>query len=275
MKKLIFLFAATVLSLTSCSKDDDNNGNGNGTGTETGTPPAGTKLTKSIVTTALPSGTISKVNYTFDGTKVATVSSSNTSKTVYTYKDNVLSKTEAQENDATISYVVYTFDKDIKNETSFKKVANKADEKTQSVDYTYDEAAKTQTATTTTYADGIATLSKTVIVNTYDGKNLVKTTTTNTVSDKTYTVTTILYKYDDKNNPMVNVTGRPASIVKGSNNYTVVDTTVVVTTEGVAATPEATQSTYSYDYDGAGFPTLVKFVTGGKLTTSAEYNYFN
>lgn len=269
MKKLVLLFAATIVSLTSCSKDDNNNGNDNGNGNGNGN---GSKLPKSIITRSIPDNVISIVNYTYDGTKIATTSTGPNNEVVYSYKDNVLSKTESKVNNVILSYQDYTFDKDIKNITSYTLFDNKLI-KFLSQDYTY--AGNDQTITTKTYdTKGVETLSKEVTVNTFDDKNLVKSVITTTKDDKNNTVVTTLYQYDDKYLPTANVTGKPYSITKGTNNCTSMDQTTVETTEGVADKATTYQQTYKYSYDAAGFPTLSKYTTGGKLSSQDEYNYF-
>lgn len=275
MKKLVLLFAVAIASLTSCNSDDDKNGNGDANGDGNGNGSGnGTKLTKSVVTSPQPSGNLSKINYTYDGTKIATSSSSSADKSVYSYTSDALTKIETKYNDITQSYVLYTYDKgDVKSVTTYKVASGKSDEKTQVVDYTYNEADKTQTATTTDYSNGVGTLSKTVTVNTYDAAHLLKSVTTTTIDDKNYTVIAMVNKYDDKNNPMVNVTGSPANIVKGSNNITETATTTVVTADGKNGDAITTQQTFSYDYDASGFPTLRQYFNAGKLTSSNEYFY--
>lgn len=266
MKKLIFLFATTIASLSSCSSDDDKDENGNGGG--------GSKLPKSEVTTAEPSGSISKLDYTYDGTKIKTTSTSNSNKTVYSYNGDVLAKTEIQVNDITKSYTEYTFDKgDVKTETNYSVGTDKVVTKISSTKYTYDEAAKTQTVEVTDYPGGVPTVSKSTTVNTFDGNNLVKSVTTNVVDDKNDTVTTVTYAYDSKTNYLTNVTGRPATIVKGKNNPVTVNTTVVVRNNNVSGTPTTTQSTYSYEYDAADFPTSAKYFNGGVFTSSKVIFY--
>ncbi|MBE0391713.1 hypothetical protein [Flavobacterium sp. PL002] len=265
MKKLVFLFAVTVASLASCSSDDNDGGSSNG---------GGSKLAKSEVTTTEPDGTISLVNYTYDGTKIATTSSSNSNKSVYTYNSNELSKIENKVNDITQSYTVYVFEKgDVKSTTTYSVSAAAVPTKTSSVLYTYDEAAKTQTTQTTSYPNGVPTVSNTTTVNTYDSNNLVKSVTTTVIDDKNDNVSTINYIYDTKTNYMVNVTGMPANIVKAKNNPVTLNTTVVVKTDNVIGTPVTTQSTFEYTYDDSSFPTEVKSYTGGKLTSSKVIFY--
>ncbi|MFB9056352.1 hypothetical protein ACFFU9_06295 [Mariniflexile ostreae] len=268
MKKTFLLFTVALISLTSCSSDDDGqNDNGNNN--------SGIKLPKSEVTTSEPEGTISKLDYTYDGTKIKTTSGSNTTKSVYTYNEsNVLSKIEFKENDITKSSTKYVFDNgDIKSTTTYSVSADNVETKTSYIEYTYDAAAKTQTAVTTTYPAGVPTVSNTKIVNTYDDNNLVKTVTTATIDDKNDTVTTTVYVYDDKSSSMKNVTGQPATIVKGQNNPKTINTTVIVRTDNTSGTPITTQSTYDYEYDESGFPILVTSYSAGSLISVKDIFY--
>lgn len=264
MKKLVFLFAAMVASLASCSSDD-NDGSSNG---------GGSKLAKSEVTTVEPSGNISVLNYTYDGNKILTTSTSNSNKTVYSYSSDVLNRTEDKVNDITQSYTDYVFEKgDLKSTTSYSVSADKVATKTFSVLYTYDDTAKTQTIQTTNYPNGVPTVSTTTTVNTYDSNNLVKSVTTSVIDDKNDNVTTVDYIYDTKTNYMVNVTGRPATIVKTKNNPVTLNTTTVIRSNNIIGTPVTTQTTYSYTYDESGFPTQVKNYTGGQFSFSKDIFY--
>lgn len=266
MKKLIFLFAATIASLSSCSSDDDKDENGNGGG--------GSKLPKSEITTQEPDGIIAKLDYTFDGTKIQTTSTSNKNKSVYSYASDVLTKIENKESDITKTYTEYVFDKgDIKSETKYSVSADKVVTKEFSTAYTYDEAAKTQTVVTTYYPNGVPTVSNFTTVNTYDDNNLIKRVTTDILDDKNDQIITTEFLYDSKPNYMINVTGRPAKIVKAKNNVVTENTKTVTRTNNVVGTPLTKQSTYSYEYDAAGFPTLVKSVNGGVLTSSKAIFY--
>lgn len=265
MKKLIFFFAATILSLTSCSKDDDNdNGGSNG---------GGTKLPKSVVTTTEPGNSISITDYTYDGTKISTASTSNTSKAVYSYTSDILSKIEYKTNEITTSYTDYTFENgDVKSTTNYSVNADKVATKTSSTAYTYDAASKTQTMIVTDYPNGVPRVSNETTVNTYDNNNLVKSVNTIIYDDKNDVVTTTEYTYDSKTNYFINVTGQPATIVKGKNNPTTVNTKVVYREDNVSSTPTTTQVTYEYTYDGS-FPTNIKNFAGGTLRNTIKVFY--
>jgi hypothetical protein len=264
MKKLIFLFAASILSLTSCTKDDDKDSNNDSNSN---------KLPKSEVTTVEPDGTVSIVNYTFDGTKISTTSTSNKNKRVYIYTADVLSKIEDKVNDITVSYTEYLYEKgDIKSTTTYTVAADKSVTKTSSTSYTYDEAKKTQTVQDTYYIKGAPTVSKTSTVNTYDDKNLSKSVTTTIVDDKNDTTTIIDYVYDTKSNYWANITGQPATIAKSTNNIVTINTKVVVRTDNVIGTPVTTQETFEYAYSGS-FPSDVKNYTGGKLSNTKNVYY--
>lgn len=269
MKKLVFLFAATVLSLTSCTKDDDNES----TNVITDNDSNSTRLPKSEITREEPDDQLSLRTYTFDGTKISSISTSSKNKTVYSYTSDILSKTEEKVNDITISYTDYVYEKgDIKSTTTYSIAADKSVTKESSTSYTYDEANKTQTVVITTYPQGVPKVSNTTTVNTYDDNNLIKSVATETIDNKNDIVTIIDYLYDAKSRWTKNITGQPATIAKTKNNVTTINTKVVVRTNNIIGTPEITQETFNYTYDES-FPTDIKNYKAGKLSTTKNVYY--
>ena len=124
----------------------------------------------------------------------------------------------------------------------------------------------------TDYPGGTPKVSNTTTVNTYDDNNLVKTVFTTIYYDKNDIVTTTEYTYDSKTNYFINVTGYPATIVKGKNNPTTVNTKVVYREDNDSSTPTTTQVTYEYIYDGS-FPRNIKNYAGGTLTNTIKVFY--
>jgi len=82
MKKLLYLFSAIALTLTSCSSDDDSNN------------ASGTLLTKIIET--YDDGTVETTDFEYNGNKIVSVSSDLDfrDETIYTYTGDLITKEE-------------------------------------------------------------------------------------------------------------------------------------------------------------------------------------
>ena len=101
MKKLLYLFGAALLVLTSCSKDD-----------ETAGAAPETLLPKKIVATDVENGSSGSLTYTlsYDGNKLKDISVSDASRTVYTYTGDVITKVESFRSSILISTDVYAYE---------------------------------------------------------------------------------------------------------------------------------------------------------------------
>lgn len=82
MKKLLYLFSAVALTLTSCSSEDDSNNS------------SGTLLTKIIET--YDDGTVETTDFEYNGNKIVSVSSDLDlrDETIYTYTGDLITKEE-------------------------------------------------------------------------------------------------------------------------------------------------------------------------------------
>lgn len=248
MKKLLYLFSASLLVLASCSKDDNN------------TPdPTTSTLVKKVVYTDID-GSIDTNQYTYDGNKIVSIVSSDGSKTNYTYTGNVITKiVNTDEKGFLDSTYEYTYNND-KLTTSLSVVVD--------LDNNY--------KTTYTYnADGTVSFSKNkinkttgeVIVGysvgkyTFNGGNLIKNEYT-TEGDK-YLDT---FDFDAKNNPLKNVAGMSLLLDDAED--------VVSVNNIVKYTYSGTSDTCVFTYDANGFPIEAKgYDSEGKLNGNTKYFY--
>jgi hypothetical protein len=101
MKKLLYLFSATLLVLTSCSKDD-----------ETADVASETLLPKKIIETTVENGSSGSYTYTltYDGNKLKDMSVTDGSRTVYTYTGDVITKVELFYSSVLQSTDVYAYE---------------------------------------------------------------------------------------------------------------------------------------------------------------------
>jgi hypothetical protein len=101
MKKLLYLFGAALLVLTSCSKDD-----------ETANVASETLLPKKIIRTDFENGNSKSYTctLTYDGNKLKVIPGSDASRRVYTYTGDVITKVELFRLSVLVSTDVYAYE---------------------------------------------------------------------------------------------------------------------------------------------------------------------
>jgi hypothetical protein len=274
MKKLIFLFGLTILTLTSCSKKDDatttpTTGGTGGTGGTTST-----KLPKSISDEAQPSnGNAKNTYYTYDGTKTSLVTTG-TSKTEYVYVNDVLSVTKNFSEEVYNSYTKYTFENnDLKSTLQYSVSPTGIEKKVLRTLYTYNTDGTVLTETYTFDTDGVETKSKTSSVSTYSNNNLSKEVVTTKFDDANYTIETTINTYDTKPNYFINVTGSPKNIRKSSNNLLTSETSTKKIENNNNIVVPTTAKENKYVYNASDYVTEVKQYSGGVFNNLRKVNY--
>lgn len=189
MKKLLYLFGAALLVLTSCSKDD-----------ETADVASETLLPKKIIITDVEDGDSGSYTYTltYDGNKLKDISVSDASRTVYTYTGDVITKVELFRSSVLVSTDVYAYE----NGKLISKITTPAFN------------ATSQEKLTFVYnANGTVNVNESEIINKAEIK--YDTTTLYTFSNGNIASSEyidgerekITSKYDDKKSPFYNITG--------------------------------------------------------------------
>lgn len=146
MKKLLYLFSAIALTLTSCSSDDDSNNS------------SGTLLTKIIET--YDDGTVETTDFEYNGNKIVSVSSDLDlrDETIYTYIGDLITKEEYFFDDGIDSFeevIDYEYDS---NNRLIKSIRTDEYGDVETDNFTYNSngtVSFTTTANSTTIASGI------------------------------------------------------------------------------------------------------------------------
>ena len=146
MKKLLYLFSAIALTLTSCSSEDDSNNS------------SGTLLTKIIET--YDDGTVETTDFEYNGNKIVSVSSDLDlrDETIYTYTGDLITKEEYFFDDGIDSFeevIDYEYDS---NNRLIKSIRTDEYWDVETDNFTYNSngtVSFTTTANSTTIASGI------------------------------------------------------------------------------------------------------------------------
>lgn len=146
MKKLLYLFSAIALTLTSCSSDDDSNNS------------SGTLLTKIIET--YDDGTVETTDFEYNGNKIVSVSSDLdlSDETIYTYIGDLITKEKYFFDDGIDSFeevIDYEYDS---NNRLIKSIRTDEYGDVETDNFTYNSngtVSFTTTANSTTIASGI------------------------------------------------------------------------------------------------------------------------
>lgn len=202
MKKLIYLFSAIALTLTSCSDEDDT------------TTTSGTQLTKIIET--YDDGTVETVNFEYNGNKIVSVSSDLDfrDETIYTYTGDLITKEEYFFDDGegfSFEEVIdYEYDS---SSRLIKSIRTDEDGEIEIDDFTYNSNGTVSfitTANSTTVASG------TIYFNGNQPYKKEITENPGTAFEVSWVEETT---FDNKISPFTNVTGF-AKIAIGTPKYT-------------------------------------------------------
>jgi hypothetical protein len=249
MKKLLYLFSASLLVLTSCSKDDSPT-----------IDPVTSTFVKKMVSTGIDGDVTTSITY--NGNKVVSFVSNNIYKTNFTYTGDLITKVESLDEKNVIDSTIEYLYKDGKVISSTEKEVGAA--YNYKIKYTYNsdgtvsfEEFKIDTTTGVEKEDG------TIGKYTFKNGNLVKRESSYYGSENSVT-----YEYDAKYNPFKNVLGYNLLLDNeelGSANNSVKNTRV-------SGSTYVNTSTFVYDVNN--FPTEEKsFDATGKLENTVQYFY--
>ncbi len=227
MKKLLYLFSAIALILTSCSSDDDSNN-------------ASVVLLKKAIDTYEDDSTYT-TEYEYSGNKIIRSYDSEGEYVLFTYTGNLITKLEFFLPDDTLEQVeTYSYDSSDRLIQMVRVFPNDTDWGNKET-YTYN-ANGTVTAN---YYSGD-----------YDSQTNLDDTATITISNNSVTQIaytsgrTITYTYDSKKNPTINVLGLDKFIfTEGQGNSAVNIVLTVVDSEGWLS------STGTLQYNSQDYPT--------------------
>ena len=243
MKKFFAMAAIASLMLTSCS-DDDNN--------DVGNPSANTiLLTKTVETDYLGDQYVS--NYFYEGTKLVKITHNDGGEDIFTYSGDKLTTIEYSENGELVQKDQFTYNSNGQL-TTFVMLDYELEWGDKTV-FTYNNDG------TVSIADYIGDLTSQETLSNND----IFTVQNNNIISIQGEGETITYSFDDKHNPFSNITSYMSVVYAyqegGVNNIT-------------TYTGSEENSTTTYTYNSAGFPTnsVETFGSGETYTTVYTYN---
>lgn len=252
MKKLLCLFGASLLVLTSCSNDNDDNN------------PANAILIKEINYIDIDgSSEVSK--YTYTANKIVSIDEYG-GKSNYTYTGDVITKIEGlDENNVIDNLIEYTYANGkvasfVESEPGFAAKYKRL--------YTYNaDGTVSYTTSSINTVTNVEIQGSTGVLTFKDG-NLIKEVRTSGTN-----VNTTTYEYDAEKNPNKNILGFSLLL---DNEESVSVNNVVKRTEVSSNTGGSSTYVYTitYTYDANGFPTEGKnFGSDGTADGTAKYTY--
>lgn len=249
MKNIIYLWSIFLLLFISCSKDND---------TPPPNPATSTLLKKRIYTDK--KGVATTYQYVYDGKKIISLSSSDSTQTVYTYTGDLIAKVENKDKKNVVIFTrEYSYNTDGKL-TTLMAMAKDATSKTKTVYTHHTNETISYESFTVNNQTGEERLSTTGLYTFKDG-NLVEMTYSNGLTG----YQTVTYEYDTQHNTSKNIIGYNSLIpAVNKNNIT------KITSIGAF---NSTVTLYSYTYDGNGFPIEQKASINGEPDFTVQFSY--
>ena len=247
MKKLLYLFSASLLVLSSCSSDDDT---------------TATVLVKKVSYVSI--GERYTVDFTYSGNKIVSNVNNYGEKTTFTYTGDLITKIVDTDDKGNVDYTTeftYTNGK-LTSEISLETGA----------DYKYKTKYVHNTDGTISFEEfrvAVATGKEEEYGDigkyTFKNGNLVKI-------EKSYygTNSSETYEYDAKNNPFKNVVGFNLFVNDEEGAYV---NNIVKRTYSNSNSTGTYTNTYEYKYNAEGFPTEQKDFYNGASGGTTTYTY--
>lgn len=273
MKKLLCLFSASLLVLTSCSSNEDNSPTDN---------TVAVILPKTIKSTYPSSPADNSIEtLTYNGNKIVNVKYEGV-RVDYVYDGDLIVKETTYEiqngKDVKAFEENYTYVDNKLTASTFLDFLNPSGQpfKKRSVYiYNADGTVKKESYSTNT-ATNIETKDAEISVNTYANRNLVKQVRTSLGSSPGYDSSDIfVYEYDSKNNPLKNILG--LNLLQDYYVTVSVNNAVKRTHSFVSGSTSSVLSVYKTDYvyNDNGYPIKETHYTsdGTKVDYITEYTY--
>lgn len=244
MKKILYLFSASLIVLTSCSNDDDSNN------------VSTANLLKEA--TYIEGSYTSSSKITYDGNKIVQIVAGS-DKTVYTYTGSLITKEEEFAGGNNIdSKVEYSYENNKLKTSVSTEISGSETYKSKNV-YTHNsDGTVNYISYNVNVTTGVETLSSSGKYTFLNG-NVVK------IEDEAGYSST--YEYDTKNNPTKNILGFDElmdqefsvnNIVKRTSTYNGTNPSII---------------TYEYDYNTDGYPTERRGFYNGGTNGITKYFY--
>jgi hypothetical protein len=270
MKKLLYLFSASLIVLTSCSSDDNNSSD-----------PITSILPKTVSYSypSYPSDNSSST-VVYNGNKIVSIKDE-TSRTDYTYSGDVIVKSidyDTQSGkDVKDSEEIYTY---VNNKLATSSYAESFSPEYPSGQYrgrsvyTYNSDGTVTKESYSTSETGVETKNSYVTVSTFVNGNLVKEVATDSEPGSN-NVRTDVYEYDSKNNPLKNVLGFNLLLddARTCSANNVVKQTSTEIYESSTYGPDVYKSVYIYDTNGYPTKETIYKKDGTTVDEINEYGY--
>jgi len=244
MKKLLYLFAASLLVFTSCSKDDND---------------STSSILPKKVTTVYSDGNTETQKIVYNGNKIVSITDQAGSVMKYTYTGDFITKVEELDKDGKLDTTTDYSYVNGKLNAGVEKNANPNDPYYYKTKYVHN-------ADGTVSYDNFRGLISTGVEQEYgstgkytfkDG-NLLKLEVSSYGIEYSY-----VYEYDTKNHPLKNVVGLNLLLDDSYVNNIVAETS----TSGSGTNIRTSSKVYTYKYDANNYPTeQVKSYEDGKQT---------
>lgn len=245
MKKILYLFGASLLMLTSCSNDEDSDS------------PDTAYLVKEIAYVEGSYSFSSKITY--NGNKIVSSVDSDGEKTLYTYTGDLITKEEEFAVGNNIdSKIEYSYDNNQLKTSVSTEISGSVTYKSKNV-YTHNSdgtvSCKTYNINLTTGAETLSYSGKYTFLN----GNMVKR--------EQGTDYVLVFEYDTKNNPIKNILGfdKLMETEFSANNI------IKITSTNNGSNPSI--STNQYDYNTAGYPTEQRSFYNGGISGVTKFTY--
>lgn len=255
MKKLLYLFVASLLAFTSCSKDDNNSSD-----------PASSILVKKRIYVG-NDGVSTSEDIIYNGNKIVSITGQDGSVFKYTYTGELITKTEESDTKGVVDYTTEYSYASGKLVASIEK--NKDTKFYYKTKYTYNaDGTVSYEQFRVTVATGAEEEYGATGKYTFKGGNLTKLEVFYYGSEMLH-----VYEYDTKNNPFKNVIGISLLL----DDETAVNNVVKETfTSGSGANIHTNITTYTYKYNANNYPTekVASYLSGDSVSIeTTQYVY--
>ncbi len=271
MKKTIAIALVTLglqLSLNSCSKDEES----------TPEPTPALVLPKKFIFTEGSYNPTSTIAY--NGNKMVEINSiytgeeSGTSKSVYTYTGDLITKLAEYENGVLSDQTDYTYENNKLKSSIYARTNGQYKSK---VVYIYNpDGTVTRESYSIDIATGVETKNNDNTILTFANGNLVKGVSIQNQVDYTYKNTTT-YEYDNKNSFLKNVLGFNKLIddelLSQTNNITKKTVLQESTYQGQTQEPSTYITVYEYLYNSDGYPVKKTYNEAANITSTLQIFY--
>ena len=254
MKKLIYLFCAIALTLTSCSNEEESNNS------------SGTLLTKIIEN--YDDGTVETIRFEYNGNKITRIYSDldDRDETIYTYTGDLITKEEYFFDDGVDSFeevIVYEYDT---SNRLIKSIRTDEYGDVETDNFVYNTNG---TVSFTTTSAGLTVASGTIYFN---GDQPYKKEITEDPGTASAISWTEITTFDNKVSPFANVTGF-SKIVIGSPKYTRGYEGIVGNTLDFSI-DNTLEESYTYTYNSNNMPETDTYIDFNNSDYNSTSQYF-